>query len=154
MEEGEFRKTYNEIRELSCPFEKTLLSRQCGCARAERFNLAEREGVSCTAWTAQKNCMTLLGLLRDNARFALGLTAITGPLPHGNEVKVQTGGLLGLQQAVHPGLASPRVEDIHALVVAGQQKFGSLERLPFPDIVKAISAYQGRRRRASRRPRP
>lgn len=154
MEEGEFRKTYNEIRELSCPFEKTLLSRRCGCTRAERFNLAEREGISCTAWTAQKNCMTLLGLLRDKARFALGLTAVPGPLPHGNEVKVQGGGLMGLQQAVHPELSSPRVEDIYDLVVAGQQKFGSLERLPFTDIVKTISAYQGRRRRTARRPQP
>jgi len=152
MEEGEFRRTYNEIRELACPFEKTLLSRQCGCSLAERFNLAEREGVSCTMWTAQRNCKTLLELLRQNGRFALGLTAVPGALPHAREVKIQSGGLLGLQQVVHPELVSPRVEDIHSLVTAAQDSFGSLDRLPFKDIVKTIAAYQGRRRPA-RKPR-
>ena len=152
MEESEFRRTYNEIRELSCPFEKTLLSRQCGCTQADRFNLAEREGVSCTAWTAQKNCQTLLELLRQNARFALGLSAVPGPLPHAKEVKVQVGGLVGLQRAVDPDQLSPSVENIHGLVIAAQAAFGNLENLPFQDIVKTIAAYQGRRR-PSHRPR-
>jgi hypothetical protein len=151
MEESEFRHTYNKIRELPCPFEKTLLSRQCDCRMARRFNLAEREGVSCTAWTAQRNCKTLLELLRQKARFTLGLTTVPGPLPHAKEVKVQTGGLTGVRRVVHPGQGPSRVEDIHALVTAARTAFGRLEELPFHEIVKAIAAHQGRRR-SSRRP--
>lgn len=151
MEEGEFRDTYNRIRELPCPFEKTLLSRQCDCRRAQRFNLAEREGVSCTAWTAQRNCNTLLDLLRQNARFSLGLTTVSGPLPHAKEIRVQIGGLMGLRRVVHPNEGSSRVEDIGALVTAARTAFGRLQDLPFHEIVKTIAAYQGRRR-SSRRP--
>ena len=152
MDEGEFKKTYEQIRELSCPYEKALLSRQCGCAKGRRFNLAEREGVFCTAWNARTNCETLLGLLRDKARFTLGLTAITGPLPHAKEIKVQMGGLQGLLRVVHADTSPGRVEDIHALLRAAQERFGNLEKLPFLDIVQAISGYQGRRGRSPRKP--
>ncbi len=154
MDEGEFKRTYDEIRELGCPYEKALLSRQCGCAMGQRFNLAEREGVFCTAWTARNACETLLALLREKSRFALGITTITGPLPHAKEIRIQLGGLGGLQRAVHPDTAPERVEDIHALLKAAQTCFGRLEELPFSDIMQAIAAYQGRRRRSPRKPRP
>ncbi len=152
MDEGEFKKTYEQIRELGCPYEKALLSRQCGCAMGQRFNLAEREGVFCTAWTARNNCETLLGLLREKARFALGLTTITGPLPHAKEIRRQVGGLGGLQQLLHPNTAPERVADIHGLLNAVQAEFGSLEKLPFSNVMQAISAYQGRRPRSPRKP--
>ena len=153
MEEAEFRKTYNEIRELACPFEKALLSRQCNCSMARRFNLAEREGVSCTAWKARRDCNAFLALLRDRARFALGLTAVSGPLPHAKEIKLQMGSLTGLQQVLPTEkLPAPPLKDIHALVAAARQQFGSLDGLPFSAIMKAVSAYQGRRRRKPRKP--
>ncbi len=153
MDEGEFKKTYDQIRELSCPYEKALLGRQCGCAMGRRFNLAEREGVFCTAWKARNDCETLLRLLREKARFTLGLTAITGPLPHAKEIRVQMGGLAGLQRVVQPDIQPTRVEDIHALVQVAQASFESLDKLPFSDIIQAVAAYQGRRRRSPRKPR-
>ena len=153
MDEGEYKKTYDRIRELGCPYEKALLGRQCGCAMGRRFNLAEREGVFCTSWTARNNCEKLLRLLREKARFALGLTAITGPLPHAKEIRIQMGGLAGLQRAVQPDTPATRVEDIHALVRAAQACFNGLEELPFSDIMKAVASYQGRRRRSPRKPR-
>ncbi len=153
MEEAEFRKTYNEIRELACPFEKALLSRQCNCAMARRFNLAEREGISCTAWKARRDCDALLALLRDKARFALGLTAVSGQLPHAKEIKLQMGSLTSLQQVVPENkLPASRMKDIHALIATAREQFGSLERLPFSAIMKAVAAYQGRRRRKPREP--
>ncbi len=153
MEEAEFRKTYNEIRKLACPFEKALLSRQCNCAMARRFNLAEREGISCTAWKARRDCDAFLALLRDKARFALGLPAVSGPLPHAKEIKLQMGSLTGLQQVVQQNeLPATWIKDIHALLAAAREQFGSLETLPFSAIMKAVSAYRGRRRRKPRKP--
>ena len=153
MEEGEFRKTYNEVRELACPYEKTLLSRQCSCTIARRFNLAEREGISCTAWTARRDCDAFLTLLRDKARFALGLKAVSGPLPHAKEIKVQMGGLLGLKRVLgEKGLQAPPAMDIHAAMSEAKRHFGNLESSPFSDIMIDVSTYQGRRR-SSRRPR-
>ncbi|MDJ0872400.1 MAG: hypothetical protein QNJ87_11615 [Gammaproteobacteria bacterium] len=153
MDESEFKKTYEQIRELGCPYEKALLSRQCSCAMGRRFNLAEREGVFCTSWTARNDCEALLSLLREKSRFALGLANITGPIPHAKEIRLQLGGLGGLQQLVHPKAGLARVEDIHALVDLARTRFGNFDKLPFAAIVQSVSAFQGRRRRSPRKPR-
>lgn len=151
MDENEFRKTYDDLRELPCVFEKAILNRHCGCAFVERINLGEREGVRCTSWTGQNNCGVLIDLMRGNARFALHMSAVFGPLPHAKELKVQVGGLQGVKQAMHPEAPS-RVDDISALIAGAISRYGGLEHLPFQDIVKSIAAFEGRRRRSGRRP--
>jgi hypothetical protein len=154
MEEGEFREAYEAIRELPCAFEKALLSRQCGCSKVQRFHIGDREGVRCSAWTAQQNCLTALGLLRQGARFALHARALPGPLPHARELKVQVGGLRGLQALSEPAGADPEVTDVHGLLAALQASFGALERIPLDTVVRTIAAFEVRRRRGHRPPDP
>lgn len=151
MDENEFRRTYDQIRELPCAFEKAILNRWCDCSQVQRFNLGEREGVTCGAWTAQQNCVTLLGLLRQHARFALQARALPGPLPHARELKVQAGGLRGLDALLHPGEGARPVGDVHALVNDLQAHYGALDRVPFETVVRAISAF-AIPRRGGRRP--
>ena len=62
------------------------------------------------------------------------------------EIRVQAGGLQGLQSVVDGGDRS-RIEDIHDLLERAKAAFGSLDALPYDRIVQAISAYQGRERR-------
>lgn len=81
----------------------------------------------------------------EKAVFALKLHAGEA-LPHAKEIRLQCGGLLGLQRVVadEPRLEAPNV---HALVVQAQERFGSLQHLPYDEIMKSIAAYEGRRRR-------
>jgi len=133
---------------IPCPFEKTLLSNRFGCSHATRYYIAERESGGCDDPDARARCLRLLGLLRDNARFTLRLRGPLGPLPHGMEMKVQYGGLLGLQQVVPEAAADPaRVADIHALVSQAEAEFAGLEALPFNRIVPQVAAYEHRRAR-------
>lgn len=152
MEESEFRKTYQELRELPCAFEKAVLNRWCACSRLERFNLGEREGVTCGAWTAQQNCATLLGLLRQHARFALHARTLPGPLPHAREVKLQAGGLRGLQGLLTPAGETQEVRDVYALVGALQAHYGTLEQIPFDTVIRSIATFEVRRRGGARPP--
>lgn len=146
MEEAEYKKTYSTVA-LPCPFEKAILSTRCACALSQRVLLAERAAEACTAVTAQLNCVTLHGLLRQNAKFALKLTAVSDALPFAKEIKVQCGGLLGLQGLLDPGESgAARVRNIHDLVTRAQARFGGLQQVPFGEIVKAIAAYQHRAR--------
>ncbi len=57
------------------------------------------------------------------------------------------GGLIGLQRqmATEEGAAA-RVHNIHALVRQAQAAYGSLDALPYQEIVKSIAAFQGKRR--------
>ena len=152
MDETEYRQTYREVNERRCVFEKAINARRCSCNKSQRFNLADREGVSRTSESGCIRCKQLLGLLRNNAGFALQMTNVPGPLPHSKEVKVQIGGMLGIQKLLHPDMSNDDlVHDINGLAETAVQQFSALDNLPYSEIVKSIVNFEGRLRRRSRK---
>lgn len=151
MNEDEYKGAYQAINERACPFEKAILSRQCGCQYAHRFQIADREATGCRSAVAQPICQDLLRLLRANAQFALGMATSPGALPHSKEMKVQVGGLLGLQQLLKDAPEVREVENVYGLIKAARKSHGRLESLPFSRIVRSIVSYRGRRRTRSRK---
>lgn len=152
MDETEYRQTYRAVNERRCVFEKAINTRRCTCRLSQRFNLADREGVSCNSETGCNRCKQLLVLLRKNANFALQMTSVPGPLPHAKEVKVQIGGMLGLQKLLHPQMRDEElVHDINGLAETAVQQYYSLDSLPYSEIVKSIVTFEGRLRRRSRK---
>ena len=148
MNELEYRETYQSVNERRCVFEKTINSRRCSCEKSCRFHLADREGIACKSATANVLCGELLNQMRSNARFALHLTSADGPLPHAREIKVQTGGLLGLQGLLHPEKsAADSIENAIGLIDLAISRFGRLEALPYDVIVQAIVRFEGRKKR-------
>lgn len=150
MDETEYRQTYREINDLPCVFQKAILTRTCACSRAHRFCLAEREGVACTSPAARERCVEFLRLLRENARFAVGVAVVGGAMPHAKEMKLQCGGLRGLQAAVggadaEGGGADP-VEDVAGLLDRGIAAHGTLDALPYARIVQGVAEFKNRRR--------
>ena len=133
-----------------CPFEKAILSAQCACELATRFSIAEQIGVNCRSGIARNNCTTLLALMRERARFALKVTDTSDSLPFGKEMKVMIGGLIGMQRLLQTEQDATRVNNIHALVQQAQEKYTSLESLPYQEIVKFITAFQNKRRSHAR----
>ena len=149
MDEQEFRSTYHAVNGLRCVFEKSILSRRSRCAHCVRFHLADREGAACDVPTAQRRCLELLGRLREKAIFALRITHIEGELPHAKEIRVQTGGLLGLRQALSPAPMPDDgvIEDINGLITEALLRHGDLDSLPYPRIMQAVVHFEGRPRR-------
>lgn len=148
MDESAFRSAREAMTPRPCVFEKALLAGACACSLAARHNIAERETVACGAPAARAECAALCALLRRNSVFALKLTQPEGPLPHAQEMKLECGGLLGVQQALAPAAQAPAtVGDVRGLVEAARQKFGDLQNLPYSAIVQSVAAYQIRRRR-------
>jgi hypothetical protein len=148
MEEQEYRDTYNSFNERRCVFEKTINSRRCSCAKSMRFHLADREGIACKSASGNALCIELLNTMRHNARFALHLTSADAPLPHAKEIKVQTGGLLGLQGLLYPDKAeATNIDNVIGLIDLAMQQYGRLQDLPYAAIVQAIVRFQGRRKR-------
>jgi hypothetical protein len=152
MDNELFRRTYRDINERFCPFEKGILTNNCECSRARRFCIAEREGVHCNSDDAQSRCIELLELMRQRARFALKSTEERSALPHAKAMRVQVGGLRGLHAAVHPDEPVPKkIPDINGIVEAAIARFGDLSSLPFQLVIQQIAAYKGRRRLRSLR---
>ncbi len=144
MDEIAFMHALKAINPNPCAFGKVILSRHCACSRVNIRHAAERVMVACNDELARVKCSELLDSLRQNSAFALKLTHITPPLPHGPEMRVQCGGLQGLQMEVD---GAEQVTDIAALVTAAHQKFGSLENFPYSTIVQSVVSCLVRKKR-------
>lgn len=151
MEETEYRDTYHDYNKRRCLFEKSILSRKTMCEFAHRFCLADREGVGCKKQAAHDQCTVLLTKLRNNARFALKQTRLDEPLPHAKEIKVQTGGLLGLKSILDGQEQYEKIENIYGLIQRAIKKYGDLDSLPYDEITRAIVSFEGRTRRRAKR---
>lgn len=143
MDQDAFRETYREVNENFCAFEKSVLINQCNCSKAERFCIAEREGVHCLSEEGQARCLDALSILRDHATFALR-ELTEGKLPHGKAMRVQIGGMRGLNKLLNGD--DTLVPDVDAILQAAIQRWGSLEQLPFSEIMPSIAAYKGKTR--------
>ena len=165
MDESAFRTTRDAMTPQPCSFEKAILAAACACSLASRRNIAERESVACTVPAAHEECAELRALLLQKSAFALKLTHMQGPLPHAKEMKVECGGLLGVQKAAAARVGAeahrprqrdpsadgaapaPAIADVHSLVRDCAEKFGGLAKLPYSVIVQSVVAFQIRRRR-------
>lgn len=147
MDEQEFKEIYHAVNDRRCVFEKAALTRMFACEKLIRMNIAEREAAGCCNPAAQARCDQLLEQLRRNAAFALKLTHVSGPLPHAKELKVQCGGLLGLQRCVEGASEARGVANIFGMVESAIATFGELDDFPYQDIVQSVAHFQGRRPR-------
>jgi len=149
MDQDAFRQTYREVNERFCAYEKAVLTNKCSCSQSEKFCIAEREGVHCNSDAGQQRCLQFLDILREQARFALRSIQQdqNSRLPHGKAIRVQVGGMRGLFSILHPGEKIPEcIPDIDGLLQLAAERYGSLDALPFSDIMPEISAYEVKRR--------
>ena len=146
VDEEQFRRTRTALSTLSCPYEKAILSRVCGCRKAVKTQIGDRESLNCTDEDAQQQCVEFLNQTRKRANFALGLTHMPSALPHALAVKVQCGGLLGLQHALDIVEAPQRVNDVATLLARAQRRYDGLESCPFDQIMRSVAHYEHRSR--------
>jgi hypothetical protein len=142
VDENAFRQVLHSTDPQACPFGKAILARCCACPLSRKRAIAEREAVICSRVAARAQCCELYELLRHNSVFALGQVHAGEPLTHASNMKVQCGGLRGLQQELD---ATQEVDDVAALVEAAWQKFGSLEQLPYSRIIQSVAAFRLRK---------
>lgn len=147
IDESAYRDARKSVNPHPCAFEKALLARCCQCSLAQRMNIAEREAVGCTDSALRETCLALRGHLRQNSAFALKLQHTSGPLPHAKELKIQCGGLRGLQKVLSGSAEVENVNDVGALARLALERYLTLEQLPYSAIIQAVAAYEARRRR-------
>jgi hypothetical protein len=143
MDEDAFKSARDEINRLPCVFENALLSGCAVCELSAGHALAERQIIACTSPVARVDCGQLAALLREKSAFALRLTSTQRILPHAMIMKIQCGGLQGLQLALDSKTA---IADVRRLVLKSRERFGELAALPFSEIVKGVAAFQLRKR--------
>ena len=141
--EDAYRDARKSVNPTPCAFEKGVLARCIACSKAEKHLLAERETVNCGDAAAQARCLELKTLLRGQSAFALKIPRVGAQLPHAKELKMQCGGLKGLQTAM---AGTNEVEDAFALIESAMSVHKTLENFPYSDIVQSVVHFEARRR--------
>jgi hypothetical protein len=143
--EDAYRLARKAYIELSCPFERALLSRCVSCARSRKLNLAEREAIACGDPEVRPHCMTFYSALHENAQFALKINP-DAPWPFGKEIRAQCGGVRGLSAAIEG--AGDETTDVAETVLQAQARYGDCAEFPYSEIMRAVVHYEPRKPRS------
>lgn len=133
------------MEEYKCAFNATLMGDQFGCTHARHVVRRGGPDIACVDNTGHERCQRLFELLKASALPAFGVEDDLLSMPHSTLVKIQFGGLLGIQRLL--GRNSDTVADINLLVEQAGRNFGRLETIPCQDILADITSYKTRRRK-------
>ncbi|MDH3527375.1 MAG: hypothetical protein OEM43_07730 [Gammaproteobacteria bacterium] len=139
------------MSELICPFSATLVQEDFGCPKANPIVRRGGAEIACTTEQAHTRCKHLFQKLKDAALPEFGVEDDLLKMPHSVLVKVQYGGLLGLQRSMDPSTGPAlAVDAIDSLVAAAIERFGSVDAIPCADFCDTIVNYKlpGRRKRS------
>jgi len=145
MDEDSYRRVYNRINTAPCVFEKGILSLKSKCSFQHKFHLADRHCVGCTDAVMQLNCKAFLDYLRKQTRFVFKID-IDGPLPHNKEIKVQNGGMQGIQK-IFLDDTDQGLPNIAELMLKSIECYGSIEAVPYNLIMPSVTSYKTRPKR-------
>ncbi|MDH5512031.1 MAG: hypothetical protein OEY27_02365 [Gammaproteobacteria bacterium] len=135
------------MEEYKCAFSSTLVTNRFACDKGEQVTRRSGPDVACTSDAAHQRCEQLYDQMKFAALPAFGVQDDLLTMPHSVMLKIQHGGLLGLQRLLEPGAAgSGEVKNIHGLVAQAVEKYGSVEAIPCPALVADMSGYKLRRR--------
>ena len=129
-----------------CPFGSTLVTETCHCVHAEQVVRRGGAEIVCQTEAAYVRCTELFQHLKNVALPEFEVEDDLTTMPHSVLQKIQFGGLLGLQQLI-TGQVTDTIVDIADLLDALESKYGTLEELPYNDLVSSITEYKLKRRR-------
>ena len=136
MEEVAFREIASGIVARPCPFAASILHSCVACLRAQRIRIAEREVVGCRESVGHSRCNGFHAHLRRRFSFTLGTLRNDGPLPHAQEMRLQRGGLKGLQRVLNGGMEVGNVDELLENVL---WRWGGVHDIPYSDAMLAAA---------------
>lgn len=136
------------MQDLICPFSATLVKDDFGCHQTSKIIRRGGSEIACNRADAHQRCTVLFQRLKDTALPAFGVEDDLLKVPHGVLVKIQFGGLLGLQRiSSNSETAANGIQDIDALLESSIRTYGSADGIPFSSICEDMTTYKLTRRR-------
>lgn len=133
---------------LKCPFSAPLVTHQFGCARAREVVRRGGAEIDCTDVDAATRCERLFMRLKAAVLPAFGVEDDLLSMPHSVLVKIQYGGLLGLQRLLAGTPTSEeRVADVSTLVRDAITRYGQADAIPCDQLIADVTAFKPRARR-------
>lgn len=132
----------------ACVFAITQIANEFGCVHGELVTRRAGPDIACHSESLCGECryvheqLKVVGLAEFE--FEDDLTQV----PHGVWMKIQYGGLQGLQKMT--GLADELapVKNISAVIEAASQQYQALANVPYQELVPAMRKHKSKRRKA------
>lgn len=134
------------MEEYKCAFSNTLVTNLFACEKGEQVTRRGGPDVVCTSPEAHTRCEQLFQRMKAAALPAFGVEDDLLSMPHSVQVKIQHGGLLGLQRLLSTEAASTGIKNIHALIDQAVDKFNGLEFISYSALIEDMTSYKLKRR--------
>ena len=133
------------MSDTKCPFSAPLITHHFGCVLAKEVIHRGGTEIACTQEGAQARCAGVFGRLKAGALPAFGVEDDLLSMPHSVLVKIQYGGLLGIQRL----LSGPveKVENIDVLLNQATIHWGNPDAIPCDALISDITSFKPRARR-------
>ncbi|MGD8783094.1 MAG: hypothetical protein PVG75_01595 [Thioalkalispiraceae bacterium] len=133
--------------ELICPFSAPLVKKDFSCQYAKEIIRRGGAEIACKKIEMHERCCTLHAKIKQPALHALDYNDDLLEVPHNMLIKIQYGGLLGLQDLHSPqSVEAERIPDIASLVNQVAEKFQQFENLPYDQLNQRIIGFKTQRR--------
>ena len=136
------------MSDLLCPFTAPLVKKDFLCPQADVVVRRGGAEIACKNVASHSQCIKMHTQVKLAALAAMDLEDDLLTVPHNTLVKIQYGGLLGLQAMMSPDKTdSTQVENIEKLVAQAGSTYGELTNLQLETINEAIANFKTQRRR-------
>jgi hypothetical protein len=135
-----------------CPFQHPIITQEFACPLAQGVTVRNAPQIHCRSERALTLCQALHERLKAVGLPAFGMTDDLTNTPHNIYVKIQCGGLRGLQALCGaPPEEAGTIDDIHALIQAATRAGSDTDAPDYPNLVPFMQAHRSGRRRARKR---
>jgi hypothetical protein len=137
------------MSDLICPFSAPLVAQDFACRYGEAVIRRGGTEIACRADASYARCIELHQAMKAVALADAGYEDDLTQVPHSLLVKIQYGGLLGLQRLTgNDSESATTVADIDRLVESALARFGTVSGIPCAELCADMTAYRlpGRRR--------
>lgn len=135
-----------------CPFQTPIIAEDFACRLAKAVTARNTPQVHCQSDAPLAVCRQVYDHFKAVGLPAFGMEDDLTSTPHNIYLKIQCGGLLGLQ--AQRGVAADqegRIADIRALVEAATRDGEQVDALAYAELVSYMQGQQTRRRRGRRK---
>lgn len=129
-----------------CCFAITQISNEFDCQYGELVTRRAGPDIACQSAMCRQKCLTVYEHMKNTGLDAFDYEDDLTQVPHGVWVKIQFGGLLGLQAEIGLEQANT-IKNIADLIQSAEQSFKQLELIPYDNLVTAMQSYKARRRK-------
>lgn len=130
-----------------CVFALPQISEDFSCEFGELVTRRAGPDIACNSVKMCQLCNSVYEQMKIAGLSAFEYEDDLTKVPHGIWVKIQYGGLLGLQQEFSGPSDREKVDNISAVIKQAIHKYESVEQLPYLDLVPTMQSYRIKRRR-------